>query len=334
MCFSSPFSDPSSSTDFSDILYGNENFISSLFNSLNDDGILVAQLGEDETIDSPGATYSPKKIAKMFIQKLKQHGFQRIESYTEAHGDFLAPWGYMIAFKCADCSFSRWHSNQAMIDLEIQRRSVATVDGYADSLFRYFDGATMMGYQYPSRVSEELFCRDQPTPKGCDRGHGLNPERQHAPMHILDACPKPTPNASHVVCSTQEIRKDTYLALDAISYKILAMPSTAHLIEQYKDQKFTHRRLKMINTFLLEFGYHGNFLGGTSYFADCSVLLFLNRSYHNREAKGILEDETDLANTFYSRNHWIFQPFAAPINRDIVAGEEILSTDIEHRHLE
>jgi hypothetical protein len=268
---------------------------------------------------------------------LKQHGFQRIESYTEAHGDFLAPWGYMIAFKCADCSFSRWHSNQAMIDLEIQRRSVATADGYEDSLFRFFDGATLMGYQYPSRVSEELFCRDQPTPRGCDRGHGLHPERHHAPLNILNVRPKPTPNASVVVFSTQEIRRDTYVALDATSDKFLVMPPTAQLIRQYRDQIYTPSRLKMIDTFLFEYGCISNSFGGTSYFVDCNVLLLLNRSYHKYEDKAIPDEQTDpalnVANTFFSRNGWIFLPFAAPTNRDIMAGEEILSTDIGHCHL-
>jgi hypothetical protein len=299
---------------------------------LNDDGILVAQLGEDETIDSTGAKHSPKMLARMFIKQLTHHGFQRIQSYTEAHGDFLAPWGYMIAFKCADCSFIRWHSNQAMIDLEVQRRSVATVNGSTDRLFRFFDGATLIGYQYPTRVSEELFCRDLPTPKGCDHGHGLSPERNHASVELLDVRRTTIPNISHVVLSSQDIRRDSYLALDESSYNIMVMPPTANVIEQYKDASYNCSPWKMLNTFFLEYGYTSNTLGEATYFVDSNVLLLLNRSCHVNSEPVIPEKNYDpavnTANTFFIRNHWIFPPFVAITNRDIVAGDEISSTDI------
>jgi hypothetical protein len=301
---------------------------------LNTDGIFISQLGEDEVMDMAGAKHSPKKLARSFIEQLKHQGFQRIESYTEAHGGFLAPWGYMIAFKCADCTFSRWHSNQAMIDLEIHRRSMATVDGSQDNLFRVFDGATMMGYQYPTRVAEEIFCRDMPKPMGCNSGHGMNPEIYNAPIETLNVLTNTIPNASVSVICTQDIRKGSYLALEATTQNALVMPSTSKIMQQYMIQSYSTHRWHIFDTTLFGYGCTRNYFWGTSFFVDCSPLIFLNRSCHEITDTPISRATIDLAmyagNAFFSRNHLSFQPYVPQTNRDIMAGEAISIADIGH----
>lgn len=44
------------------------------------------------------------------------------------------------------------------------------------SPFLYFDSSTMQSYLYPSRGSEVVFCRRNPTPDECENDHGFDPE--------------------------------------------------------------------------------------------------------------------------------------------------------------
>jgi hypothetical protein len=77
-----------------------------------------------------------------------------------------------------------WFTNEAAVSLRVQRRSLQTVDG--KSPFLYFDGATMMSYQYPSKQSEVVFCRREPTPEGCTGGRGYDLDRINIPISALE----------------------------------------------------------------------------------------------------------------------------------------------------
>jgi hypothetical protein len=311
-------SDPSATTAFSDILYSNDDFLTSLSNALHKDGILISQIGEADGIQSPGVHFSSKVTEYEFMELLKKQGFEKMEDYNEGHGGFLAVWKYKIAFKCANCTYSRWHSNQAMIDWEIQRRSMdAVVNGSQDSLFRYFDGATMMGYQYPTRVDEEVFCRDVPIPEWCHHGHGWDPER------------------IHVNSATLEVRPLT--------------PATTVTMQQFTEGGIeVNTRGTMLDAFLSGYGYKSNYFGQSSYFVDSSILSIVNhgcRSTSNLQPVCTLYacfNETPTSdefqkmfesvtyNPFISRNHLIFSAGCQSENtQDIVTGEEILNRCID-----
>jgi hypothetical protein len=80
---------------------------------------------------------------------------------------------------------ANWFTNEAAVNLRVQRRSMQTVDG--KSPFLYFDGATMMSYKYPSKQSEVVFCRREPTPEGCTGvGHGFDLDRINIPISALE----------------------------------------------------------------------------------------------------------------------------------------------------
>lgn len=123
------------------------------------------------------------------MQNLIEHGFDRMEDYTESHGGFLGEWKFKIVFKCGKCTYSRWHSTQASVELDMKKRSMKCITDC--NLFQYFDGATMMGYQYVSRVNEEIFCRDFPQKSSnrsdlwCENHHGYGSEMNHANWHSL-----------------------------------------------------------------------------------------------------------------------------------------------------
>jgi hypothetical protein len=160
------YSHPSSSLAFTD-----PNLAHVLYNALNDDGIIVAQMGQDDLTTDSAREVSPfgKPLAS-FIKGLTKEGFQSIKEYSESHGGFMSPWHFVTAFK-SKTSKGKWYASQAEFDFAIRSRTLSTRTG--QSSLAFFDGATMMTYQYPSRIKEEVFCRSQPSPPFCKLGHGF-----------------------------------------------------------------------------------------------------------------------------------------------------------------
>lgn len=79
-----------------------------------------------------------------------------------------------------------WFDAPAAYDLRIQQRTTPTSRG-GPSL-RYFDGATMFSYQYPSKGSESAFSQAHPDlVASCNGRHGLDPEVPELPMSTLVA---------------------------------------------------------------------------------------------------------------------------------------------------
>jgi hypothetical protein len=337
--------DPSSISEFSEVLYGDNSFIRALANALTDEGILVSQMGEEDEPNAPGAQYSRKIQEHEFVEQLIDQGFQKIEDYSEGHGGYLAVWKFKIAFKCVDCSYYRWHANQAMIDLEIQSRSVETVEGTVDNLFRYFDGATMMGYQYPSRIVENVFCRGIPIPEFCERMHGFDPRRDNVPLASLEVKASLIPNAGRGVFTKADIAKGSYNVLDETTQNVLVLPVTAYLIETFAEATIVNR-WKMFDSYLYGYGFKSDFYGEASYSVDNSILMFLNHGCNGTsslQSLNITEITADpyhmadelyftyegaIYNPFITRNHISIQHDADPLNRDVHAGEELLDNYI------
>jgi hypothetical protein len=168
-------SDPSSLVEFSDGLYGNDVFAKALRNSLRDYGILAMQTGISPTPDEPGAAYNPLTRPLLTMQQLLHGvGFETIKSYSEAHGNFLAPWSYLVVL-CNSHDQIAWYANQAQVDLRLASRAVPTVSG--DFPFYFFDGSTMQEYQYASRLMQDMFCKTEPIPKHCHDGQDFDAER-------------------------------------------------------------------------------------------------------------------------------------------------------------
>ena len=327
-------SDPESSTDFSTILYDTDDFIKSLSNALRPDGILVTQLGENFYYESPGFHHTIKKIEFDFMQNLIEHGFGRMEDYTEAHGGFSADWKYKILFKCGECSYSRWHNNQASVDLEIKKRSMKCINEC--SLFKFFDGATMMGYQYVSRVNEDVFCRDVPQKlpnrqEWCENRHGYDPERNHVSLNT------PQNDTKFEMSSVGEGSVDgvemmpslltnySYVGLDVSTQNIQILPATTRLIRQMSNESnlFAKKRRNMFVSLFDSFGAPCLYWGSSCYFISLRLLMTPSNSYTNIELstnnvfailirEGLFPNistslDTVIYNPYISRNHLNFQ---------------------------
>ena len=62
------------------------------------------------------------------------------------------------------------------------------MDGRSPLLF--FDGPAMESHYFPSRASEEVFCRDAIDAAGCALGHGFDPDKISLPLSALEVVPQ------------------------------------------------------------------------------------------------------------------------------------------------
>jgi hypothetical protein len=318
-----------------------------LSNALSKNGILISQFGENVKFDSAGAQVSPRVTEYDFVEKLMDHNFTKIEDYAEGHGGFLGVVRFKVAFKCFYCNYYLWHSNQAMIDTEVRKRSMATVKERKEPLFRFFDGATMMGYQYPSRVVENAFCRDIPTPAFCEKSHGFDPNVNNIKLTSLEVKTSSIPNAGRGVFSKLDISRGSFLGLEDVSVNVVVMPTTLNWIQVFMKEAIVNR-WRMFDAYLYGLGFESDFFGETCISIDNSILQFLNHGcngtnnlqhYKVNEVTADLKAlpwelsetfESTIYNPFVSRSHFNFQNCGDPTNRDIVAGDEILDTYLSY----
>ena len=75
--------------------------------------------------------------------------------YIQSHAGFYYPWQFVVAFK-AFKSRDGWFGSESETNLKIHQRIIRTKNG--NSSLRYFDGATMLSYKFPSKASETVFC--------------------------------------------------------------------------------------------------------------------------------------------------------------------------------
>eukprot|EP00522_Entomoneis_paludosa_P017200 CAMPEP_0172443210 /NCGR_PEP_ID=MMETSP1065-20121228/3509_1 /TAXON_ID=265537 /ORGANISM="Amphiprora paludosa, Strain CCMP125" /LENGTH=722 /DNA_ID=CAMNT_0013193367 /DNA_START=61 /DNA_END=2229 /DNA_ORIENTATION=+ len=164
--------DPSSPTSLSKDIYGSEEFVAALANSLTEEGILISQLSLSHGIDH--VDLDPVfKMLQEFVQNLRSHGALSMKSYGEAHGELMTPWDFQ-AFFMGDEARANWLDDPAEIDFKLSQRAVETKSG--NSPFKYIDGATMTSWQYPSQAQEDISCDSKPELALCDRGHTLDAE--------------------------------------------------------------------------------------------------------------------------------------------------------------
>ena len=104
-----------------------------------------------------------------------------------------------------------WFANEAVVNLKIRQRILPTKDG--QSSLRHFDGATMKTYQYPSKASTEVFCRDPLTPESCLEGSGFNPEIPNIPAHLLHG-------RTESIHSTVDSPQSSFLGLETAVHAI------------------------------------------------------------------------------------------------------------------
>jgi len=218
--FGFPFrSDPSSVVEFSDLLYKNQDLMDTLSNALGKDGILIVQIGEADVLTDSFSL-------DQFYQGLAKAGFESITGYYEAHGGFQSPWSFLVAMKDVS-SRAIWIRSEADVNVAIHDRTLRTLTG--DAPLRYFDGATMMSYQLPSRIEEELWCRQ---PGHCEGGHGFDPERRNYPVDSVEARPSDVVKGGRGVFAKKNLEAGSVIGLEETVNGMFLPPNTFELLHE------------------------------------------------------------------------------------------------------
>jgi hypothetical protein len=174
--------------------------------ALGDSGIFVAQVGEDENMDDLPHSFDPDNPLSVFLDGLESFGFESIVEYSESHGRFIESWGFVVAMKDS-ASRSNWLRNEAEINLEIVSRITPTTP------LVFFDGATMMNYQFASRIAQEIWCRDKVNGE-CSTGQGFDPFASTIPHTAFNVQPSTVNKGGRGVFSAEFVPKGTVIGLE------------------------------------------------------------------------------------------------------------------------
>mmetsp|Transcript_28983 Transcript_28983/g.33696 ORF Transcript_28983/g.33696 Transcript_28983/m.33696 type:complete len:745 (+) Transcript_28983:66-2300(+) len=156
--------DPNDDVSFAEVLYTNTTFVQALYNALNDDGIIVLQLGSTPEPTDTADEDSKFKRRAILIEMLETVGFQSVHLYSESHCEFGDPWSFVVAMKDKS-DRNRWFRNTAQVDLDIHKRLLLTHSGSPP--LKFFDGALMQEYQIPIKAYQNVYCRKKMTPSSC-----------------------------------------------------------------------------------------------------------------------------------------------------------------------
>ena len=107
-----------------------------------------------------------------------------------------------------------------MIDFKISQRLFPTKQG--SSSLQYFDGATMKKYRYPSRIVEEVYCRNPTPPASCQNGHGLDPEIPNIPLS----------EGTNVCLNPYISDQSSYVGVESLVRSIQIEPSTVDVLSK------------------------------------------------------------------------------------------------------
>jgi len=143
-----------------------QDFLDTLADALGEDGILVVEIDDIFDISTMSS----------FIDGLEEADFKSIVEYDEGTG---GAWSFFMAMKDTS-SRANWIRNEAEITMEIRKRIVKTSSGGVP--LTSFDGATMMSYQFPSRIVEESWCSQSGRCGKNYEQHGFDPWIENTPM--------------------------------------------------------------------------------------------------------------------------------------------------------
>ncbi|KAL7562640.1 hypothetical protein ACA910_015381 [Epithemia clementina (nom. ined.)] len=285
--------DPSSNIEFSDMLYMNEAFVSSLANALTDKGVMVLQVGANPAKGDLGMHNSSKApVLARFEEILQQHGMLSMKTYSEAHGQFHGPWEFRLVHKDYE-TMTSFFREPAKVDLSLAKHAVLNKHGKFP--FQYFDGATWAGLQYPSRVSDDFFCDTHPRRTSlCLVHEGYDPDRANIPGSALEIKPSLIPNGGQGLFFKEDFKEDSYLAIEQSSWNMQVMPDIFYMIDEEMLQSKARSLFEHFYYFLFGYGYSYEYYGGTSFHADVGPSVFINHGCNGTYVVGARTKTTEL----------------------------------------
>jgi len=295
--------DPNTSIEIAGGLYDDTTFVDSLFNGLSPDGVFVVQLGKSKMITDPPDEMGRFKDTALMIDALGKAGFVSIHTYDEGHSHFYMPWSYLVAFKDYK-SRAAWFRTAPQIQIELRKRLVETRSG--KPVLRYFDAATMIGYQLPSKAQETVHCRKEDVWE--DEWNECNELIGHHGIHNLRASEYLKvgksglgDSAGRGLFATKDIPMDSAIAHEGSSLSFHFPPLTWSVIdklrewarkdENYEKLIFVDDKISSVHTYAEGYGYGATFLGEPNMAVESGIMLFMNHGCNGTNNYG---QETDL----------------------------------------
>jgi len=348
--------DPQDNVPFADVLYNNQEFLTSLYNALNDDGMIVLQLGMAPTLRDPPESFSRDSRRDMLANSLAEVGFKSLHMYEEGACGFEDPWTFLVAMKDSTHT-ANWLRSVAELDYQIYARTFLTHSG--TPALKFFDSSTMKRYQLPTKGHEVVYCRKDPVPNSCN-AFNIKTGTLDYPISNFEVKESTVGNdGGRGVFTKVDIKEGSMLAM-ADNLKYVHIPSsTVQVLENmhYNAPFDVGRVLDYV------YGYGWSAVTGRSketlmehYLVDSGIFTFMNHgcdeSYNivSRACElslgklgGLNLTETNSRPEHY--NIWqpreIFDPYLDRhlphknawqlyARRDLVAGEEILDNYVFH----
>jgi hypothetical protein len=96
----------------------------------------------------------------------------------------------------------------------------------------YFDGPTMIHFQFPSRIVEDVWCRDDYDENDITycRGHGYDPDIVNVPLSSFVVGSSLVANGGRGVFTTRQIQKGSYIFVDDCVSGIIVPITTLELL--------------------------------------------------------------------------------------------------------
>ncbi|KAL7517141.1 hypothetical protein ACHAWX_002089 [Stephanocyclus meneghinianus] len=328
------------------VLSTDASFFRASYNALSNNGLLVLPLGA--LLNEDGKLRSKNRVT--LIHQLEGLGFTSIHIYEDGNCKFVEPRSVLVAFKEYKTR-SNWYRNAAEIQVQLHKRLLNTRS--TQSPLVYFDSATMLNYQVPSKASEKHYCRDYQD-EDCDYRFGSLPaDTVNIPVsHFEIRKSSVSDTAGRGVFAVQDIPRHACIALELSVKNFCVMPYTWTVIDSIYSRRKEKKSISIksfegLVYYILGYGYGSQLLGETHWTVDSSMLLFSNHGCNgtfnygtesimlselsvdiNEIPEGLDGSKAVAYSPFQERHLRSYSGTGDYTLRDIKAGEEILTNYI------
>lgn len=258
--------DPQDDIPFAELLYTDETFLTSLYNSLGEDGMIVFQLGEAPDHSDPPDELNNSRRRSILMDKLQDLGFLSFHIYEDGHCGFEYPWTFFVVMK-DERDRASWFRNTAETQIAIHERSMRTHSG--KPVLGYFDGAVMRGYQIPHKVFQTIFCRQENTSHLCN--FETIKDVKESDLEVKSS--SIGDGSGRGVFTKVDIEKGMSIGKESSVNPLIFPPSTTALIMEYHEDI---EGTSIVYDYMDGYGWQVRTFGKEAFYVDSSILTFVN----------------------------------------------------------
>mmetsp|Transcript_17103 Transcript_17103/g.25779 ORF Transcript_17103/g.25779 Transcript_17103/m.25779 type:complete len:538 (-) Transcript_17103:119-1732(-) len=266
--------------------------VSTMFNCLEDEGILA--LNFEQTITHKGPDLGYFEV----INELEHVGYESMHQYEDESNDFGTRHSFLVALK-SHASRADWYINEAEILIRLRQR-------INSSDLNFFDAPTMLQYQIPSKAVESAYCRrgDDARKEECEERSGLSPQLSNTPVSDLSVGKSTVGEYSgRGLFAAKDIQEGGSIGLEKKSLSYFILPSTHQIIEEmyyWAEENYdeayaseVYDSISAVEAFSIGYGFWSTLLGRTHSTVDSGALMFCNHGCNGTYNYGVITGFTE-----------------------------------------